>query len=303
MTNVAFLKFKRVNSKMKLLSQNLFFVVFLLCLPINASFSQEGDASLPEGDASSQKGDASASTLTESQQKGLDIAKIVKQRNTGWGSSSSNMVMILRNKKGKELERLMENKSLEVIGDGDKSLTIFNTPADVRGTAFLSFSHIEESDDQWIYLPALKRVKRIASRNKSGPFLGSEFAFEDLSSFEVEKNTYDYLGEEELNGETMFKVEMRPIDKFSGYTRSITWIDQEHYRIHKIDFYDRRDTLLKTLTIEDFKLYKDKFWRADKQFMVNHKTGKSTDIIINDLSFDVEINESSFNEKRLKNAR
>ena len=131
MTNVAFLKFKRVNSKMKLLPQNLFFVVFLLCLPINASFSQEGDASLPEGDASSQKGDASASTLTESQQKGLDIAKIVKQRNTGWGSSSSNMVMILRNKKGKELERLMENKSLEVIGDGDKSLTclLYTSPS------------------------------------------------------------------------------------------------------------------------------------------------------------------------------
>jgi len=242
-------------------------------------------------------------SLSASQEQGLEIAKQIKKRNTGWGSSSSNMVMTLRNKKGREIERLMINKSLEVVNDGDKSLTIFNTPKDVKGTAFLSFSHIEEADDQWIYLPALKRVKRIASRNKSGPFLGSEFAFEDLSSFEVKKNTYNYLSDETINGVDMFKVEMRPVDKFSGYTRFISWVDKEHYRVHKIEFYDRRDTLLKTLTQEDYNLHRDKFWRANKQFMVNHKTGKSTDIVISDLTFDVDLDESSFNEKRLKNAR
>jgi len=243
------------------------------------------------------------SELSSSQVRGLEIAKSIKERNTGWGSSTSDMVMTLRTKKGRELERLMSNKALEVSGDGDKALTVFNTPADVRGTSFLSFSHISEADDQWIYLPALKRVKRIASRNKSGPFLGSEFSFEDLSSFEVEKNTYDYLGDEVINGLDAYKVEMRPIDKFSGYTRSIAWVDKEHYRLHKVDFYDRRNTLLKTLTQEDFSLYKDKFWRASKQFMVNHKTGKSTDIEISNLTFDVELDESAFNERRLKNAR
>ena len=243
------------------------------------------------------------SALTESELKGLEIAKTIKARNTGWVSSSSNMVMTLRNKKGREIDRLMVNKSLEVTGDGDKSLTVFNTPKDVKGTAFLSFSHIEDADDQWIYLPALKRVKRIASRNKSGPFLGSEFAFEDLSSFEVEKNTYNYLANETINDIETFKVEMRPLDKYSGYTRFVAWVDTEHYRIQKIDFYDRRDTLLKTLTSVDFKLYKDKFWRADKQFMVNHKTGKSTDIVISNLTFDVDIDDSIFNENRLKNAR
>ena len=241
--------------------------------------------------------------LSESQKKGLQIAKEIKAKNTGWVSSSSNMVMTLRTKKGRELERLMTNKALEVNNDGDKGLTVFNTPADVRGTAFLSFSHIEDADDQWIYLPALKRVKRIASRNKSGPFLGSEFAFEDLSSFEVEKNTYDYLGDESINGLDAYKVEMRPLDKYSGYTRTVAWVDKEHYRIHKIEFYDRRDTHLKTLTQEGFKLYLDKFWRSDKQYMVNHKTGKSTDIEIKDLVFGTDVDESAFNENRLRNAR
>jgi len=247
--------------------------------------------------------EAAESELSPSQARGLEIAKLIKASNTGWGSSTSDMVMTLRNKKGRELKRLMSNKALEVSGDGDKALTVFNTPADVRGTSFLSFSHISEADDQWIYLPALKRVKRIASRNKSGPFLGSEFAFEDLSSFEVEKNTYDYLGDEPINDLDAYKVEMRPLDKYSGYTRTIAWVDKAHYRIHKIEFYDRRNTLLKTLTQQDFNLYKDSFWRAEKQFMVNHKTGKSTDIEISNLTFDVDIDESSFNEKRLKNAR
>jgi len=238
-----------------------------------------------------------------SEEKGLAIAKEIKARDLGWGNSQSEMVMTLRTRKGQEIVRQMRSKAFEVDGDGDKALTIFDTPLDVKGTSFLSFSHISGNDDQWIYLPALKRVKRIASKNKSGPFLGSEFAFEDLSSFEVEKFNFNYLGEGELNGQTMFMISMDPVDKYSGYTKANAWVDTEHYRVHKIDFYDRRDTLLKTLTISDYKLYKDKYWRADKQNMTNHKTGKSTDIVIKNLEFDVGLKESDFNENRLKRAR
>jgi len=238
-----------------------------------------------------------------SQEKGLDIAKSVKERDLGWGNSESNLVMTLRTKSGQEIVRQMRSKSLEVVGDGDKALTIFDTPKDVKGTAFLSHSHTVDSDDQWIFLPAVKRVKRIASRNKSGPFLGSEFAFEDLSSFEIEKFTFDYLRDENYEGQDMFVVEMVPTDKYSGYKRTIAWIDKEHYRVFKIDFYDRRNTLLKTLTTKDHKLYKDKYWRSSKQFMVNHKNGKSTDIEIKNLTFDVGLSDNDFNENRLQRAR
>lgn len=246
---------------------------------------------------------AASANVETSQEKGLTIAKEAKKRDVGWGDSQSELTMVLRNKKGQEVTRQMRNKLLEVDGDGDKGLTIFDTPLDVKGTAFLSFSHILEPDDQWLYLPALKRVKRIASRNKSGPFLGSEFAFEDLSSFEVEKNTYNFLRDEEFAGQMCHVVEMRPTDKYSGYTRMNVWIDHQHLRVHKIDFYDRRDTLLKTLTMQDYKLYLDKYWRADKQFMVNHKNGKSTDIFIKNLTFNVGLTEADFNESRLQRAR
>ena len=130
-------------------------------------------------------------TLT-GEQKGLLIATESERRDNGFGDHSSDMTMTLRNQHGDEVTRYLRINTLEVVGDGDKSLTIFDRPADIKGTALLTFSHKKGPDDQWLYLPALKRVKRISSGNKSGAFMGSEFAYEDLSSQEVEKYTYKF---------------------------------------------------------------------------------------------------------------
>ena len=118
--------------------------------------------------------------------RGLEIAQEVEKRDTGWGNFTADMEMILTDRKGRTTTRALHTKNLEVDGDGDKLMSIFYTPRDVKGTVMLTFSHKLSADDQWLYLPALKRVKRISSRNKSGPFMGSEFAFEDLSSQEVD---------------------------------------------------------------------------------------------------------------------
>ena len=130
------------------------------------------------------------------EEKGLEIAMAAKAYDRGFTDFTANMVMTLKNKSGQTSKRLIRIRSLEVEGDGDKSLSIFDEPADVKGTKMLTYSHGLEADDQWLYLPALKKVKRISSRNKSGPFMGSTFAFEDLSSQEVEKYTYKYLRDE-----------------------------------------------------------------------------------------------------------
>ncbi|MES9872306.1 MAG: outer membrane lipoprotein-sorting protein [Candidatus Sedimenticola sp. 6PFRAG7] len=237
------------------------------------------------------------------EEKGLAIAKESKQRDLGWGDMQSEMTMVLRNSQGEESIREIRNKSLEVANDGDKGLTIFDRPRDVKGTAFLSFSHPVEADEQWLYLPALKRVKRISSRNKSGPFMGSEFAYEDLTSFEVEKYSYKYLADETVNGMDCFKVEQRPVDKFSGYTRRITWTDKQEYRIQKVEFYDRKNSLLKTLTFEGYQKYLDKYWRADQLNMVNHQTGKSTDLQWKNYRFRTGLTDKDFNKNSLKRAR
>lgn len=237
------------------------------------------------------------------EEQGLVIAIESDKRNTGWGDSTANMVMVLRNKAGKESQRKIRIKNMEVESDGDKSISIFDQPADVKGTAFLSHTHAKTPDDQWLFLPALKRVKRISSANKSGPFMGSEFAFEDLSSQEIEKYAYKLLGEEELEGKMMFKVERTPQYAKSGYTRQISWIDKEHYRAFKIEFYDRKDSLLKTLISSDFKQYLDKYWRPSMMKMTNHQNGKETRLSWQNYQFSVGLTSKDFEQAALRRSR
>jgi len=238
------------------------------------------------------------------QEKGLAIAMEADLRDEGFGDYTADMTMILKNKQGKESKRAIRSKTLEVKGDGDKSLSIFDTPRDVKGTAFLTFSHKVGDDEQWLYLPALKRVKRINSRNKSGSFMGSEFSYEDIASQEVEKYTYKYLREEELQGQAAFVSESYPVDaKNSGYSKRISWVDKAEYRLLKVEFYDRKKSLLKTLTIDGYQKYLDKYWRADTMSIVNHQTGKSTTLIWKDYSFLTGLSEKDFNSTSLKRVR
>ena len=243
---------------------------------------------------------ASAETAEE---KGLAIAVEADKRDTGWVDQTADLEMILTNKHGESSRRTMRLKSLEVNGDGDKSLTIFDNPRDIKGTAFLSHTHPLKPDDQWLYLPALKRIKRISSANKSGPFVGSEFAYEDLSSQEVEKYTYKWLRDEVIDGHDVFVIERFPQYKNSGYTRQISWMDKEMYQPRKIEFYDRKNTLLKTLVSSDYEQYLNQYWRPGTMEMVNHQTGKKTDLIWKDYQFKNGLGDRDFDRNTLKRAR
>lgn len=133
--------------------------------------------------------------------------------------------------------------------------------------------------------------------------MGSEFAFEDMTSFEIEKYSFNYIGEESINGRKAFVVEQVPLDPNSGYTRQKTWVDQEHFYVHKTEFYDRKDSLLKTLTLSDYKQYKGKFWRAHSAEMYNEQSGKSTLLMVDEFRFDVGLNEADFDSNKLRNVR
>lgn len=238
-----------------------------------------------------------------SQERGLELAKERKSRDIGWGDSVAKTSMTLRNNNGDESVRKMRLKSLEVSDDGDKGLTVFDQPRDVKGTAFLNFSHAVKPDEQWLYLPALKRVKRISSRNKSGPFMGSEFSYEDLSSFEIEKYRYNYIKDETFDGQDTFVTEQFPNDKHSGYTKMVVWTDKVHHRTLKIDFYDRKKSLLKTLLFKNYQLFLDKYWRSQLMTMQNHQTGKSTDFVTEELTFKTGLTDKDFNKASLKRTR
>lgn len=234
---------------------------------------------------------------------GLKIANDASSRDEGFGNFTAQQTMVLRNRHGQESKRQLRVKILEVPEDGDKSLFVFDNPRDVQGTALLIHAHKVPPDDQWLYLPALKRVKRISSSNRSGSFMGSEFAYEDMTAQEVEKFTYRYLREEHCGNLTCTVLERFPVDKESGYSRQLIWYDRDELRVWKVQYYDRKDAHLKTLTLENYKRYLKRYWRADLMTMVNHLSGKSTVMTWTNYQFQTDLDDRDFTKTGLRRAR
>ena len=235
--------------------------------------------------------------------KGLRLAREASARNDGFGDFTAGMTMVLRDRHGRESIRQMRFKVLEVPEDGDKSLFVFDQPRDVQGTALLTHAHVNAQDDQWLYLPALKRVKRISASTRSGSFMGSEFSYEDMSSPEVEEYTYKYLYDEPCGELTCTVTEQVPLDQQSGYSRKIIWQDTGELRTWKMELYDRRGSHLKTLSFAGYRQYLDRYWRAAEQTMVNHLTGASTVLKWTDFRFRTDLSDSEFTQTALRRVR
>ncbi len=238
-----------------------------------------------------------------SEETGLKIAQDAHAREKGFSNFTAQQTMVLRNKHGQESQRQLRVKVLEVPEDGDKSLFVFDQPRDVKGTALLIHAHRESADDQWLYLPALKRVKRISSSNQSGSFMGSEFAYEDLTPQAVEKFTYRYLRDEACGDLTCTVTERFSVDKKSGYRRQVVWRDKDELRVWKVEYYDRKNSHLKTLTLENYAQYLARYWRAGQMTMVNHLTGKSTVLTWTDFEFQTDLDDRDFTRTGLRRVR
>lgn len=273
-----------------------------ITLAIVAGFSlSAGAADIPERTKDELLALGDAETVGEA------IAEEFDNRDIGFVSQISNLDMVLKDPHGGQNRREMESRILErpERDKGDKSLLIFYTPRDLNGTAFLSHAEILDPDDQWLYLPSIKRVKRISSKNKSGPFMGSEFAYEDITGNEIGKYSWKYEGLEKcpVMKAECFKLTSIPKYEHSGYTKRIVWIDTEEFRPDQIDFYDRKGTHAKTQTFEEYGQHLDKFWRADLWTMKNHLTGKSTNLRYKDYKFKTGLKDSDFTKNGLKRVR
>ena len=139
--------------------------------------------------------------------------------------------------------------------------------------------------------------------------MGSEFAYEDLSSQEVEKYTYKYIRDEKIktkefpDGVDSFVIERYPTYDHSGYTRQLVWINKERYVSEKVEYYDRKNDLLKTLSNNHSKQYLNQFWRPSEMIMINHQTGKSTILSWENYQFKTGLNDKDFSRNSLKRAR
>jgi hypothetical protein len=229
-----------------------------------------------------------------------EVAKKSEDMMSGFKDSIAEMQMTLINAAGQKKIRTMKMKVLEGK-DEDKSLMEFLSPADVKGTKFLSYEHVDKDDDQWLYLPALKRVKRIASKNKSGSFMGSEFSYEDLTAFNVKKYVYDKGEAKSLteNTHTIYKSASAPVSKNSGYTKLVSFIDAKTFLIQKIEYYDRKNELLKVSTFEEYKKFGD-VYRVGKITMKNVQNEKSTILVWSNESIKNGLREKDFHKRYLK---
>ena len=239
------------------------------------------------------------------EEKGFAVAARSDRSDRGFTDSRVEMKKVLRNAAGQESKRTLALNTLEIQDEqvGDKTLIVFDSPADTDGTALLSHAKILDADNQWLYLPALKRIKRISSVNKSGPFVGSEFAFEDFTALELNKYTYKYLREEACGALTCDVVERVPRYEHSGYTKQIAWVDQKDFQVRKVDFYDRRGDLLKALEQKDYRQYDGQYWRAHLLAMTNHQTKKSTDLVFGEFAFKTGLRDRDFVKNVLKRIR
>lgn len=245
---------------------------------------------------------ASYSLASKPENQGREIMEQFTSRENGFGDFQAEVTMLIRKKNGKQFDRHMAVRSLENKDYGEKRLFVFDRPRTIRGTAILSHT-LKDHDLQWIYLPAFKRIKRIASSNQSGPFVSSEFSYEDLTSIELDKYRYQYIKDDTVNEKPCYVVKMTPLFENSGYQHQLAYIDKTDYILHQIDYYDVKGSLLKTLTLTDYKKYIDRFWRALTMTMINHQNGRSTTMTWTDITYGNSFSENDFSTNALKRSR
>jgi len=226
-------------------------------------------------------------------ERGQAVAIAVDRANAGFASDRSALTMELINAHGDVTTRRLLLETVEGTEDGDRSRVVFEWPADVKGTRLLTWTHKRSDDDQWLFLPSIKRVKRISANNKSGSFMGSEFAFEDLASVEVEKYRHTLLAEPVVAGRNCWQVERVSTDSSSGYKRQVIWFDKEYMNPLRIDFYDRKDELLKTALFTGYKKF-GKLWRFSQIDITNVQTHKKSRLIWHDRKLGVQVASAVF---------
>lgn len=239
------------------------------------------------------------------EEKGLEIIEKSIALDNGFIDSTVEGQMVLKDKSGNESVRKFKNLIFEELDDtlGDKSIIVFTEPRDVKGTSLLTHAKIEpQDDDQWLYLPALKRVKRISSSNRTGKFVSSEFSYEDLSTDEPEDYTFRWIEDGPCLTKTSLTchlIEATPKNKKSGYSKRVIYVDTDEFLYQSVKFYNRRGDLEKELHFKGYQKYLDKFWRADLLEMTNLQTGKSTVIAWENYQFQTNLSLNDFKPEKL----
>jgi len=230
---------------------------------------------------------------------GLQIIENVYNRATG-NDMQGDLTMTLTNSRGDQRVRKIK-QFIKDFGKMEKKIMFFVSPADVRNTSFMNWSYDEagKDDDQWIYLPALKKVKRISSESKSDYFMGSDFTYDDLGDRHPIDDTHKLLREEKVDGEDCYVVESIPKDEDYMYSRTVSWIIKDKWIGLKKEFYDEDEELLKTLTVKKYEKIKG-YWTILSSEMHNVQKDHTTKMELANVKLDTGIPANKFTERMMK---
>jgi outer membrane lipoprotein-sorting protein len=238
-------------------------------------------------------------TSVFAQTKGREIAEKANATQRNFGDESVSSTMYLISASNDTVTRHLKNYTIEREKQLDYSIVQFLNPPDVRGTGLLTYQNPAGDDKQWLYLPELRRVKKISSKNKSGAFMASEFSYEDITGNTLDKFDYTFLGEEELNGQLCYVVERVPNYKNSGYLKIKSWYSKADYLMQRNEYTDRKNTLLKVQTFHGWKKYGSSF-RSDRIEMRNLQTGKKSIIQFSERKMNTGLKEKDFTKRSLQ---
>ncbi len=234
----------------------------------------------------------------ETELSGEEIIESVYNRDEG-DDRESTLKMVLINKNGSQ--RIREIRQInKCLDDVEKKVMFFLSPQDVRGTSFMNWSYQDGRDDsQWIYLPALRKVKRISAENKSDYFMGSDFTYDDMGDRKLEEDKHRLLRTEEIDGDTFYVVESIPINKEYIYSKTISWVIKDKWVGLKKEFYDQKGNLLKELMVNEYQEI-DGILTIIESEMENLQNGHKTQIILSDIEYNTGINDNKFTERNMK---
>ena len=240
-------------------------------------------------------------------QYGLQIAAFADRYEQGYKDEILQGEMTLFDADGDSVRRSFTRMVLEQPESGDKLITKFLSPAEIKGVAALTHENSGSSDDNWLYLPANKRVRRISGANNTASFQGTEFTYEDLSNLDPEEYEWRFLEEGSLERDgaqiAVFKLDARPTYSDTGYSRIVVYYNAKEWRQERVEYYDKAGKHLKTRDSSDWKLMHGRFWRAHQLEMLNHQTKKRTTLAVSKYFVNLSLYTSSRTGKPRENLK
>jgi len=235
-------------------------------------------------------------------QDALSIVNSAKNR-IKINTISSRSRLVITAKDGSTMERVIDQYSKDGP-NGARTMIVFQKPANVAGTRFLTMNTASGGSDRWIFLPSLGKVRRIAASESGGNFMGTDFSYDDISSMdrEVSLDTHTLLREETLNGKPCYVIQSVPKDNSFPYSKTISWIDKTSFLIYKSEMYNRRDELVKVMEMSNFKDVQGRLTPMQTKISTVG-AGTSTTIYMEIIKYDDQIPETVFTTAYLETGK